>query len=133
VTWNEAAFRILDMSSGGRDGAELLAEAERRMGCRLPAAVRDALLRGVDDAMWSFDHEVPRDAAKDLAALLRQGPTTYGWAHNQGCDAVYRFDGKARVSVALADGAAVWTATAAPDPELRTVIVDTLCIPASDR
>jgi len=51
----------------------------------------------------------------------------------RGCDAVYRFDGKARVSVALADGAAVWTATAAPDPELRTVIADTLCIPASDR
>jgi hypothetical protein len=46
---------------------------------------------------------------------------------------VYRFDGKARVSVALADGAAVWTATAAPDPELRTVIADTLCIPAGDR
>jgi len=37
VTWNEAAFRILDMSSGGQEGAELLAEAERRMGCQLPA------------------------------------------------------------------------------------------------
>jgi len=220
VTWNEAAFRILDMSSGGRDGAELLAEAERRMSRLLPAAIRewfssgadrrlaelsdnriadpssftgeflmaglllletdsqyccqlvatldegdnppvyvvdpddfagttrsryadnfttyteavvwDALLRGVDDAMWSFDHEVEPDAVEGLAALLRQGATTYGWAHNQGCDAVYRFDGKARVS-ALADGAAVWTATAAPDPELRTVIADTLRIPASDR
>jgi hypothetical protein len=212
---------MLDMGSGTQEGAELLAEAERRMGRRLPAAVRDwfssagdrrlaelsdnqiadpasftgdflkaglllletdsqyccqmvaplddgdnppvyvvdpddfggttrsryaenfttyteavvwdAILRGVDDAVWSFDHEVPPDAVKDLAALLSQGPTTYGWAHNQGCDAVYRFDGEARVSLALADGTAVWTVTSAPDPELRTVIADTLCIPASDR
>ena len=94
----------------------------------------DALLPGADDAMWSFDHEGPPDAVKDLVALLRQGPTTYGWAHNQGCDAVYRFDGEAaRVSLALTGGAAVWTVTSAPDPELRTVIADTLCIPASDR
>lgn len=29
----------------------------------------------------------------DLATMLRRGPTTFGWAHNQG----YRFDGEVRV------------------------------------
>jgi hypothetical protein len=82
--------------------------------------------------MWSFDHEVRPDAVEDLANLLRQGPTTYGWAHNQGCDAGYRFDGEARVSFAPADGTALWTVACAPDPELRMVIADTLGIPSSD-
>ena len=97
------------------------------------AVVWDALLRGVDEAVWSFDHEIRPGAIENLANILTPGPTTFDWAHNQGCDAVYRFHGEARVAVASAGGTALWTVTSAPDPTLRTVIAEMLGIPASDR
>lgn len=34
---------------------------------------------------------------------------------NQGCDAVYRFGGAARVAIAVSAQTAVWTAIAGPD------------------
>lgn len=79
-------------------------------------AVWDALLYRTDDAAWSFDHELRSDAVATLTTMLRPLPTTFGWAHNQGCDAIYRFDGPARVAIAVTGTMAVWTAARPPTP-----------------
>jgi len=65
--------------------------------------------------------------------MLGPRPTTFGWAHNQGCDAVYRFDGPARVATAVTGTTAAWTAIATPDLALRARIADILGIPPDGR
>lgn len=75
------------------------------------SAVWDALLFSDDGANWSFDHELRPDAIAKLESLLPRRPTTFGWAHNQGCDAVHRFDGPAKVAVAVSGTMALWTVT----------------------
>jgi hypothetical protein len=94
------------------------------------------------DSLWSFDHVLGPDAVAELSQVLRPGPTTYGWAHNQGCDATYRFsqdswpevsdDADVQVSMAVAGSTALWTVTYAPDPIVRTMIADIIGIPARD-
>lgn len=106
------------------------------------AAVFDSRIMG-PDSLWSFDHVLGPGAVAELGRFLRPGPTTYGWAHNQGCDAVFRFSQDARsevsddadVSVALAvEGSkALWTVTSTHDPSVRTMIADILGVPISDR
>jgi hypothetical protein len=66
------------------------------------------------DLLTDFDHRLTLDALDTLTARLTAPPTTYGWAVNQGCDAVYRFGGTARVAIAVRADTAVWTAIAAP-------------------
>jgi hypothetical protein len=67
------------------------------------------------DLLTDVDHLLAPDALDTLAARLTALPTTYGWAMNQGCDAVYRFACAARVAIAVSAHTAVWTAIAAPD------------------
>jgi hypothetical protein len=95
------------------------------------------------DSLWSFDHMLGPDAVAELSRMLRPGPTTYGWGHNQSCDAIYRFsqdprpevpdDAEVQVGLAVAGSIALWTVTYAPDPIIRTIIADILGIPARDR
>lgn len=87
----------------------------------------DAQLYRAEDADWSLDHDLRPDAITELDAMLGRRPTTFGWAHNQGCDAIYRFDGPARIAVA--GNTAIWTITSTSDPDLRARIADTLGIP----
>lgn len=84
-----------------------------------------------DASLWSdtavsmdFDHALDAGVLARLRNDLSQLPTTYGWAANQGCDAVYRFDGAARVALAVSGETAVWSAVATPSPPLRTSIVE---------
>lgn len=106
------------------------------------ATVFDTRVMG-PDSLWSFDHVLGSDVLAELRRILRPGPTTYGWAHNQGCDATYRFsqesrpevsdDADVQVSLAVAGSIALWTVVYAPDPNVRTMIADILGIPARDR
>lgn len=84
-----------------------------------------------DASLWSdaatsmdFDHVLDAGALARLRVELTQLPTTYGWAANQGCDAVYRFDGAARVALAVSGEMAVWSAVATPSPPLRSSLVE---------
>jgi hypothetical protein len=81
----------------------------------------DALLWH-DDVTADFDHSVPDDALDRLREQLSELPTTYGWAGNQGCDAVYRFEGAARVGLAISGRSALWSAISAPSPAVRDSI-----------
>ena len=80
-----------------------------------------------DAALWrgelsaDFDHPLPPDALGLLGRRLTTLPATHGWAMNQSCDTVHRFDGPAKVAVAVAGGTAVWSAVAAPSPDVRDV------------
>lgn len=95
------------------------------------ADVWDARLFRADDNAWSFDHELRPDAVATLGTMLERRPTTFGWAHNQGCEAVYRFDGAARAAIAVAGTKALWTITSAT--ALRDRIMDILGVPPDDR
>jgi hypothetical protein len=97
------------------------------------ATVWDAQLYRAEDADWSFDHDLGPDAVAKLNTLFGRRPTTFGWAHNQGCDVVHRFDGPARVAIAAAGNAALWTITSTTDNALRARIADILGIPRDDR
>ncbi|WP_154937110.1 hypothetical protein [Micromonospora palomenae] len=78
-----------------------------------------------DVALWNgevsadFDHPLPAGALDALKTRLTLLPTTHGWAMNQNCDAVYRFEGSAKVAVAVQGGAALWSAIAAPSIATR--------------
>jgi hypothetical protein len=78
-----------------------------------------------DATLWKgelsadFDHPLPPDALESLKLRLTALPVTHGWALNQGCDAVYRFGGGAKVAVAVAGTTAVWSAIAAPSAAVR--------------
>lgn len=93
------------------------------------AKVWDAQLFQADDAGWSFDHKLNPGAISTLDAMLTRRPTTFGWAHNQGCDVIHRFDSPIRVAIAVTGTTAVWTITASPYPALRTKIADILGVP----
>jgi hypothetical protein len=93
----------------------------------------DARLYRTEDAAWSFDHELNPDAVGMLAAMLDRRPSTFGWAHNQGCDAVHRFDGPARVAIAVTGETAAWTVVSTVDPALRSEIAGVLGVPPDDR
>jgi hypothetical protein len=86
----------------------------------------DALLWGSEVIATDFDHPLPPQALPALASRFRQLPTTYGWAINQGCDAVYRFDGDARVALAVQADTALWSVAAAPSPALAATIASVL-------
>lgn len=53
------------------------------------------------DAITKFDHPLPARALNKLRQRFTELPPTYAWAGSQGCDAVYRFDGTAQVTVAV--------------------------------
>jgi hypothetical protein len=83
-----------------------------------------------DAVLWSgeltveFDHLLPPQALDALRSCLTELPATHGWAMNQGCDSVYRFDGTAKVAVAIAEGAAVWSAIAAPTTGMHETLAE---------
>ncbi|MEU4690534.1 hypothetical protein [Actinoplanes sp. NPDC023714] len=83
-----------------------------------------------DAVLWSgelfteFDHPLPPDPLSTLGIRLTALPPTYGWAMNQGCERVYRFDGGAKVSVAVAEGVALWSAIAAPSSATREALAE---------
>ncbi|GGN35559.1 hypothetical protein FHR83_006200 [Actinoplanes campanulatus] len=83
------------------------------------ARLWETLLWRERDTVTEFDHRLPEGAIAGLGGWLRPLPTTYGWALNQGCDATYRFEGDARVAVAVSGGVAVWSVVAARSPEVR--------------
>jgi hypothetical protein len=93
----------------------------------------DARLYRAEDTSWSFDHGLGHDAVSRLDTMLSRRPSTFGWAHNQGCDSVHRFDGPARVAVAIAGTMAVWTIVSTPDPVLRARIAEILGVPPDSR
>lgn len=78
-----------------------------------------------DAALWKsemsadFDHPLPPDALDALKTRLTALPTTQGWAMNQSCEAVYRFEGPAKVALAVTGGTALWSAIAAPSSSTR--------------
>jgi hypothetical protein len=78
-----------------------------------------------DATLWAgelsaaFDHPLPSNALDALNLRLTALPVTHGWAMNQGCDAVYRFGGAAKVAVAVAGSTALWSAIVAPSPAMR--------------
>jgi hypothetical protein len=80
-----------------------------------------------DAALWTaevsadFNHPLPAGALDALKTRLTALPTTYGWAMNQSCDAVYRFEGSAKVAVAVTGGTALWSAIAVPSSATRSV------------
>jgi hypothetical protein len=69
---------------------------------------------------FEFDTALPAGALGRLSERLVALPTTYGWAGNQTCDAMYRFDGAARIAVAVQGDVALWSVVASGDPALRT-------------
>ncbi|MBF9134983.1 SMI1/KNR4 family protein [Plantactinospora sp. S1510] len=81
-----------------------------------------------DATLWKgvlsadFDHPLPPDALDTLRLRLTALPTTHGWAMNQGCDAVYRFSGPAKVAVAVTGSTALWSAIAAPSTARRDAL-----------
>ncbi|GAA0451070.1 hypothetical protein Aca07nite_55440 [Actinoplanes capillaceus] len=83
------------------------------------ARLWETLLWRERDTVTEFDHGLPEGAIAGLGGWLRPLPTTYGWALNQGCDVTYRFEGDARVAVAVSGGVAVWSVVAAESPEVR--------------
>jgi hypothetical protein len=78
-----------------------------------------------DAAFWKgevsadFDHPLPAGALETLKTRLTSLPTTHGWAMNQSCDAVHRFEGPAKVAVAVTGDTARWSAIAAPSIATR--------------
>lgn len=80
-----------------------------------------------DATLWAgelaaeFDHPLPPDALDALALRLTALPATRGWAMNQGCDTVYRFEGAAKVAIAVAGSTALWSAVAAPSAATRDI------------
>ncbi|WP_433788785.1 hypothetical protein [Actinoplanes sp. CA-252034] len=88
-----------------------------------------------DAVLWSgelsaeFDHPLPPGALFALGSRLTRLPETYGWAMNQGCDRVYRFDGSAKVAVAVADGVALWSAISAPSNAMREAFAEIVGAP----
>ncbi|MGI5184405.1 hypothetical protein ACQEVZ_49945 [Dactylosporangium sp. CA-152071] len=87
------------------------------------AAAWDAVLWAGEMAA-DFDHPLPAGALEVLKRRLTALPVTYGWAMNQECDAVHRFEGEAKVAVAVTGGTAVWSAVAAPDAGLRRALAE---------
>jgi len=85
-----------------------------------------------DAVMWSgemsaeFDHPLPSGDLDSLRSRLTVLPTTYGWAMNQGCDTVYRFDGTAKVAVAVTDDVALWSAIDAPSAAMRDALAEVI-------
>jgi hypothetical protein len=61
-----------------------------------------------------------------VPASVTKKPTTYGWAMNQGCDTVYRFDGTAKVAVAVTDDVALWSAIDAPSAAVRDGLAEVI-------
>ncbi|SCG66854.1 hypothetical protein [Micromonospora inositola] len=68
---------------------------------------------------FDLDHPLPSGALDRLAGRLTALPVTHGWAGNQGCDALYRFDGPAMVGLAVAGDVVLWSAVASDDRALR--------------
>ncbi|GHJ49121.1 hypothetical protein Cs7R123_64630 [Catellatospora sp. TT07R-123] len=62
---------------------------------------------------------IPPGAVEVLRERLTELPVTYGWAGNQGCEQVLRFDGPAMVGLALIGDTAVWSVVISDDPALR--------------
>lgn len=85
-----------------------------------------------NNPLTGFDHPRPPDVVGRLAERLTGLPTTYGWAMNQSCDAVYRFGGEAEVALAVVGDTAVWSAIHAPSPALRRQLADLVGIPGDE-
>jgi hypothetical protein len=85
------------------------------------AAVWDAHLPS-DAGDWEFDHPLRPEALSELRRRYRELPTTYSWAGNQGCDAMFRFDGDAKVLVGVAGDTALYSGVVAPSAKVRSEI-----------
>ena len=73
-----------------------------------------------DASMWSpeifadFDRPLPPHALAVLRQRYPELPTTYAWAGNQGCEAVYRFsDGADRIMIAVENDIALYVVISA--------------------
>lgn len=77
-----------------------------------------------NNPLTGFDHPLRPNVVERLTEWLAALPTTYGWALNQSCDAVYRFGGEAEVALAVVGDTAVWSAIHAPAPALRRHLAD---------
>lgn len=86
-----------------------------------------------DAILWAgelatgFDHPLPPGALDALTVRLTALPARHGWAVNQGCETVYRFDGAAKVVVAVTGetrrwGSAIAASSAAMRDALATLI-----------
>jgi hypothetical protein len=53
------------------------------------------------DSFFTDDDRLPGQALDTLRQLYVELPTTYAWAGNQPCDAVYRFTGSAHIMIAV--------------------------------
>jgi hypothetical protein len=69
---------------------------------------------------------LPPGALPWLLAQLEPLPTTLGWAGNQGCDAVHRFDGPAAVLLAVEAGTILHSYVVCDDPHLRAEVTAAL-------
>ncbi|WP_238015829.1 hypothetical protein KZZ52_28335 [Dactylosporangium sp. AC04546] len=64
------------------------------------------------ESFFTDDDRLPRQALDTLRQRYVELPTTYAWAGNQPCDAVYRFTGPARVMIAVQGQTALHTVVA---------------------
>lgn len=78
------------------------------------------------EAVSDFDRPLPPDALPTLRRRFHEMPATYAWAGNQPCEAMHRFDGAARVLLAVKDRIMLYAVVAAADPAVRAEVLATL-------
>lgn len=86
------------------------------------ASTWDASVWHAEQVSADFDHSLNDGALVWLRTRLSELPTTFAWAHNQECEAVYRFDGAAQVAVAVRGEIAAWSVVVTQSPVLRSSI-----------
>ncbi len=74
-----------------------------------------------------FDHPLPPGAIDTLRRDCTELPTTYAWAGNQPCDAMYRFDGPAQILVAVAGGRSAYSVVKTDNQQRRARVLSILC------
>ncbi len=79
-----------------------------------------------DVAVSDFDRPLPPDALTTLRRRFHEMPATYAWAGNQDCEAMYRFDGTARILLAVKNQVMLYTVVATDDPAARAEVLATL-------
>ncbi|WP_204015006.1 hypothetical protein [Virgisporangium aurantiacum] len=78
------------------------------------------------EAVSDFDRPLPPDALPTLRRRFPELPATYAWAGNQDCEAMYRFDGAARILLAVKGPIMVYAVVATDDPATRAEVLATL-------
>jgi hypothetical protein len=79
-----------------------------------------------DASGWEFDHPLRPEALPELRRRYPELPTTFSWAGNQGCDAMFRFDGDVKILLAVAGDTALYSAVVAKSAKVRSEVQELL-------